>query len=179
MIKAALIILSILSTPIFSFAKHTDIFVVRHAEKLKGEDPGLTQQGQKRAQALKFLQEAFAVDISGIYTSSARRTNETATPLSNFVQKPIVNVIGKTDFDTLFEDIREKHEEKAVLVVGHTSTIPKLIKYVNPTIEKFRISSRNFSRLFRIKLVDGEFAGLEEFRYEPSDDNGIDLEQVL
>jgi broad specificity phosphatase PhoE len=166
--------------PLSSFASITEIFVVRHAEKQKGSDPSLTSKGQKRAKSLVHLQLAFQSNIEGIYTSTMKRTQETATPLAIALDIPIVKDIGATSFKEMVQDIIEQHSNKSVLIVGHTSTIPKLLEFLNPRAKKIRISSRNFSRLFRIKLNQGKFENIEEYQYEPKDDDGgISLNRVL
>ena len=63
-----------------SAAAQSTIFLVRHAEKKTGDDPDLTKAGHARAESLaKMLKDA---DITAIYTSEVKRTQQTAAPLA-------------------------------------------------------------------------------------------------
>src|SRR5438105_3635012 len=102
------------------------VYLVRHAEKAGDAlTSPLTEKGGRRAQALaRLLKDA---GIKAIYTSDFRRTQLTAKPLADQLRitpKAILN----GDADTTFNEVRRDHLADIVLVVGHSNTIPALVK---------------------------------------------------
>ena len=57
----------------------TSIFIVRHAEKEAGDDPGLTAQGLERARRLEELLSNARIDA--LFSSEYRRTRDTLQAL--------------------------------------------------------------------------------------------------
>jgi phosphohistidine phosphatase SixA len=98
------------------------VVFVRHAErKAAGSDPGLTSKGQQRAQLLaRMLKEA---GMTAIFTSTFRRTKETAAPLAALLH--VVPKVIAEDLDEGRAQLLESGER--VLVVGHTDTVPELV----------------------------------------------------
>ena len=101
----------------------TTVVLTRHAEKAGGEDPGLTEAGQVRAEALAKLLAAAGVDA--IFVSEARRTRDTAAPAALAAGIEPVVVPGK-ELDELADLLKAHHKGEVVLVVGHSNTIPAL-----------------------------------------------------
>jgi broad specificity phosphatase PhoE len=101
------------------------VFIVRHAEKAKsgGNDPDLSEAGRARAEVLaRMLQDA---GITAIYATEFRRTQQTAAPLAKAIAiEP--TTVPANDITTLTSKLRDSKEN--ALVVGHTNTIPDLIK---------------------------------------------------
>jgi len=118
--------------------KVTTVFVVRHAEKASrpSEDPVLNEEGKVRAERLsEVLQSA---GIKEIYTSQFQRTKLTAEPLARRLGISVGEVPLKMDQDNprmvsqdsikaIVDKIYE-HAGSAILVVGHSNTIPELIR---------------------------------------------------
>lgn len=103
------------------------IILVRHAEKLDAPagDPSLSPQGKVRALALRdLLKDA---EVAAIFTSPFRRTKETAQPLAS-ARGLTAREDPMADPATLVKAIHDLPEKGSVLVVGHTNTIPKLLK---------------------------------------------------
>lgn len=105
------------------------VFVVRHAERADEpardqENPPLSAAGAARAGKLReILQDA---GIKGIYVSQYRRTQDTAAPLASKLKiKPDVVPASVPAF---VSTMKANHASDPVLVVGHTSTIPTIIK---------------------------------------------------
>jgi broad specificity phosphatase PhoE len=103
------------------------IFLVRHAERAATSgrvpsDTGLSQAGRERAQHL--AQELRDAQISAIFTSEYKRTQETAAPLaqSSGIQPEIV---PGDDIRSLVAKIKAARGN--VLVVGHSNTLPQII----------------------------------------------------
>ena len=125
-----------------------NIFIVRHAEKASGggNDPDLSEAGQKRAKDLaQVLKDA---GISAIYVSEFKRTQETAAPLAEALHlQPVV--IKGTDTAALVEKL--KSASGNVLVVGHGNTIPDMIKALGLT-DSISIPESDYQEIF---LVEG------------------------
>src|SRR5262245_61706498 len=119
------------------------IVLVRHAEPAAGADPGLTPAGRKRAELLAFmLQDAH---VTARFSSELRRTNETAQPLaSKFSLVP--GVLSGTD-TAAHRDRVLAAPSGVVVVVGHTNTVPQLIRALGVR-ERVQIAETEFDRMF-------------------------------
>jgi rhodanese-related sulfurtransferase/phosphohistidine phosphatase SixA len=102
------------------------IYVTRHAEQVEvGDDPPLTQAGLQRAHALaEFVQNA---GITAIYTTEAERTRQTAEPVAAALRLSIRQV-PREDTDALIARLRQEEPQGRVLVVGHSRTVPRILK---------------------------------------------------
>ncbi len=112
--------------PVVAQAQGT-VFIVRHAEKLdESVDPPLSDAGRARASALsRVLKDA---GVTAIYTSEYQRTMQTAEPLAQALKLQPVTVPA-SDLDTLVARLRiHQHRNEIVLVVGHSDTIPRVIR---------------------------------------------------
>jgi broad specificity phosphatase PhoE len=122
---------SVLASPLPSSAQEA-IFVVRHSDPPPmlrlddiGDDTPLSESGQQRAAMLAGrLKDA---GISAIYATEARRTVQTAEPLAEALGIQI-QVHSYDDVDGLIRQLRSDHQGDRVLVVGHWSTIPLILK---------------------------------------------------
>lgn len=102
------------------------IFLVRHAEKVdESQDAALSAAGRARAARLaRMLRDA---DIKGVYVSEFQRTRDTAAPLCKALElKP--QVVPAGDHEALLRRARAEHPDDAVLVVGHSNTLPDLLQ---------------------------------------------------
>ncbi|MFT3908576.1 MAG: histidine phosphatase family protein [Ferruginibacter sp.] len=110
-----------------TFPDNTNIYLVRHAEKEAGRDPQLTEVGKKRAGDLvRTLKDK---KISRIYVTNYRRSWMTADSLRLQLGIDTVVYIPDTTGVGLLTKIKENNDfGKTILVVGHTNTIPHLIR---------------------------------------------------
>jgi len=112
---------------LWHFSPVTTVFLVRHAEKHTQPmgDPALTTAGQERAITLsRILKEA---KISAIYSTRFVRTRQTALPLADVFDLPIIQYEAK-DFEGLVDQIVSEHAGEVILVVGHSNTVPQIIE---------------------------------------------------
>lgn len=114
------------------------IYLVRHAEKagwpsdrdLDAFQP-LSSAGAARAEALAARLKT--AGIAAIYTSRTTRTLATGAPLAQAAGTPIPIIADDAttkpdEMDAFLARLREKHAaDKAVLIVGHSNTIPELL----------------------------------------------------
>jgi phosphohistidine phosphatase SixA len=118
--------------------KVTTVFLIRHAERGQepAQDPALTEAGRARAEALARLLSG--AGVKAVYTSQYARTQQTAEPLAKLLGVPVepVALALKPDKprEVTEQSIRElkakveAHAGGAVLVVGHTNSVPDLIR---------------------------------------------------
>jgi phosphohistidine phosphatase SixA len=97
----------------------TVVYLVRHAEKDSGSDPGLTEQGAARA--LKGAEELQHVHFDAIYATSYRRTRETVAPSAAMRGMPIG--VDLDPEDELAQHILDNHVGDTILHSGHSFTV--------------------------------------------------------
>ena len=134
---------------LFDARATTVVIVVRHAETdaVADPDPGLSVDGRERAARLaRMLSQARPVrGIDAIFTSEFRRTQQTATPLSETLALP-VNVVPAATWSTLPRKITREHRGEYVLVTGSTNTIPGLIEALSD--EEVTIREDEYDAMF-------------------------------
>lgn len=107
------------------------LYIVRHAEKAAPSgDPPLAPAGTARA---KQLAEALAdAGVRAVIVTSYRRTQETAAPLAAALGlSPVIVPVSsglESHARAVVDSARAKVGAGAVLVVGHTNTIPAIIE---------------------------------------------------
>jgi broad specificity phosphatase PhoE len=123
-ILASLPLAAALLAPCAAFADPTAIYVVRHAEKAAaGKDPDLTAEGQSRAQNIAtILQKA---GITHIFSTPFARTQQTARPLAQRSNVPVESYDPRAP-QALVDKV--KSLDGSVLVVGHSNTVPELVR---------------------------------------------------
>jgi phosphohistidine phosphatase SixA len=119
------------------------IYIVRHAEKKDAsKDPELSEQGQARAKNLaKMLHDS---DIGAIFTSEYLRTQKTAAPLADDLK---IKPSATNDSDKLVKLLKDDTSSKSALVVGHSNTVPDLLKAFGSD-QKVEIGENEFDRLY-------------------------------
>jgi broad specificity phosphatase PhoE len=144
----------------------TVVLLVRHAEKAAqpGDDPTLTQDGQRRAEALAgVVKDAHP---TAIITTQLRRTVETAQPSAAALGvTPEVVPVSAANTHQNAVDVAaavRKHPGETVLVVGHGNTVPQIIGALGgPQLPD--ICEPVYDKLF--VLVLGKEARLIQSRY--------------
>lgn len=131
--------------PVAALAEPSAIYLVRHGEKATvGKDPELTEQGKARAQNIAaILQKA---GITSIYSSPTNRTQQTAQPLAarNALE---VQTYNPSTPKALVETV--KAQNGAVLVVGHSNTLPELVRLFGGT-PGADIADNEYDRLYQL-----------------------------
>ncbi len=116
-----------------SLAAAQTVLVVRHAERadaaraqgatMMADDPELSAAGRARAEALaSTLKDA---GVTEIFVTEYKRTQQTAAPLAKLLGVAVQTVSSK---DTAALVSRLKSAKGNVLVVGHSNTVPDIIK---------------------------------------------------
>lgn len=111
------------------------VILVRHAERADGgvttpgmmapADPLLSAEGQARAAKLA----AMLADsgITAVFATQYRRTQDTAKPLATKLGLKVQN-INASDTAALVSTMKRDHANGVVLVVGHSNSVPNVIK---------------------------------------------------
>ena len=159
-------------------AKVTTVFLVRHAEKgdAPAQDPPLSEAGKQRAEALaRLLQTA---GVRGIYTSQFLRTQQTAEPLAKrlgVTASPVaLGVKPSNPREVTEESIREltkkveAHAGEAVLIVGHSNSIPEVIRTLGGDAVP-KIDESRFDDLFVVTVYAGGRAKVVQLKYGSTD----------
>jgi broad specificity phosphatase PhoE len=137
------------------FEANTTIYVVRHAEKDTGKNPTLTTAGFARAGDL--MHKLNNKGIQTIFSTDTRRTLQTADSIKLLYNIPLIKYLGDTIGNDLVNKINQNHSNgKTILVVGHSNTVPKLIRRLG--VKKYTIEN----------LGDNEFDNLFVLTYKKS-----------
>lgn len=125
------------------------VVLVRHAE-LQGAamaEPKhlpLSEAGEARAKRLATMLKDS--DIGAIYVTDFVRTNKTGEPLARELKKELT-ALPKGDPQQLVDRLRKNHGGQTVLLVGHSDTIPGLIKAFGLPVE-IQIAPEDYSNIF-------------------------------
>lgn len=123
------------------------VYVVRHAEKLDGSDPGLSEQGRRRADRLATL--LADAGITRIFSTATRRTRETVAPLAAQLGLE-VEIYDHREQEQLAARLREQAE--TVLVVGHSNTIAGFVTELGADAGS-PVNEDEYDRLYAVTLA--------------------------
>lgn len=138
--------------------------VVRHAEKTDdgSRDPALNAKGQARAQALR---EALASEpLRAAYATNFQRTRQTAQPTAQAHQVVTTTYDAKQPPVEFAAQLRQRHANGAVLVVGHSNTAPDIVAALcgckAPPLDE-----TEYDRLSIVEIAPGKPPQLIQRRY--------------
>jgi 2,3-bisphosphoglycerate-dependent phosphoglycerate mutase len=147
-------------------AAQSTVFIVRHAERaddsggapLKmGADPDLSGAGRVRSDSLaSLLSDA---RVTTIFATEFKRSQQTASPLAKALNVRVTTVSSKEPA-TLAQQV--KAAPGNVLVVGHTNSIPDLLKALGVD-GSVKIGESDYDNLFIV--VRGEKPTLVRLHY--------------
>ena len=128
-------------------AAEPTIFIVRHAEKATStggdpKDPELSTAGRERAESLAATLKDAA--ITAVYATEFKRTQQTAAPIARAAAVEVI-VVSANETNTLVAKLKE--HQGAALVVGHSNTIPEILKALGPSVA-FTIEESDYDNLF-------------------------------
>src|SRR5262245_55830637 len=134
LVTSSLAIVLLVLAPAVASAQEL-VIVVRHAERADGgagasmagapADPLLSAAGEARAAKLAGMLEESG--ITAIVVTEFRRTQDTAKPIAaKLALTP--EIVKAADTQDLLARLKTKHANDVVLVVGHSNTIPAIVK---------------------------------------------------
>lgn len=150
------------------------VFLVRHAEKAAApaQDPPLNEAGRMRAETLARMLEKSGV--KAIYTSQYLRTKETGETVAKRLGVTVssVSLSSKPDkprevSDESIRALTDKvltHAGEAVLVVGHSNSVPEVIRMLGGDVVP-KIEESVFDDLFVVTVYAGGRAKVVQLKY--------------
>ena len=148
-LSTSLICGTILATSSAITCAQQAVVLVRHAE-LQGAamaEPKhlpLSEAGEARAKRLATMLKDS--DIGAVYVTDFVRTSKTGEPLARELKKDLT-ALPKGDPQQLVDRLRKDHGGQTVLLVGHSDTIPGLIKAFGLPVE-IQIAPEDYSNIF-------------------------------
>jgi broad specificity phosphatase PhoE len=163
----ALVLLALCLAPAVAHAQKL-VILVRHAERADGgapppgmtktpADPLLSAAGEVRAQKLAaMLADA---GVTAMYTTEFRRTQDTAKPLAAKLGVTAA-IVPADDLAGLIAKIKGAKPADVVMVVGHSNTLPGVIKQLGgPAVT---IGDNEYDNLF---IVVPQTGAMTRIRY--------------
>jgi phosphohistidine phosphatase SixA len=130
------------------------VFVARHAERadapaLDQEDPVLSEIGRDRAVRLGAMLRDAGVDA--IYVTKYRRTQQTAAPLAALLG--VGPALTPDTIPDLVSTLKARHADDVVLIVGHSSTVPAIVRALSGFIVS--LDDSDYTSLFVVVPANG------------------------
>ncbi|MCJ7580373.1 MAG: histidine phosphatase family protein [Candidatus Aminicenantes bacterium] len=124
----------------------TTLFLVRHAEKVQdgSDDPVLTPEGEKRADELLYILKH--VKLDAIYSTPYKRTQQTVLPTAE--GKNLKIQYYKPGEKGFLKKILTAYPGGAVLIVGHSNTIPSLANELVGRMDYDDLNDATYDNLF-------------------------------
>jgi len=133
----------------------TTMIFVRHAEKAgpSADDPGLAPAGQRRAAELarQLVDADVVAGVDAIYSTPYNRTRDTAQPVADALDLPII-IYDPADNEAVLETILRNHKGKIILVVGHSNTLPTLIADLGASKKVPPIAETEYDNIYIISI---------------------------
>ena len=135
----------------------TTVIFVRHAEKaaLPADDPALSEAGQRRAAELaRQLVDADVVPGVGVdvvYSTSYRRTVETAKPVADALGLQVM-MYDAADTVSFLETAVRQYKGKIILVVGHSNTVPEMIGNMGASKSVPEITEDEYDNIYLVSI---------------------------
>ena len=143
----------------------TTLIFVRHAEKMDDgtKDPSLNDAGKARAQKLAEIMLT-DYEVSAIYSTPYKRTQETAAPLADSLGMKIQDY-GLSDPRGLVEMLKETNKGKTALIVGHSNTTPLLVNITLGEEQFKQLDENEYDQLFIVSIDEAGKASAEKITY--------------
>ena len=135
------------------------VFVMRHLQKAEGADPPLSAEGAANAQAVASILAKSG--IKAIFATPTKRAMETAQPLAAKLGI-MVTPYNPADPEALAK--RVAATTGAVLVVGHSNTVPDLVARFGGK-QAVALTEQDYGTLFVVTHDDGK---VSEIKIEPT-----------
>ena len=134
----------------------TTMIFVRHAEKalIPVDDPGLSPEGQRRAEELarQLVDADVVAGIDAIYSTDTRRTIETARPVADALGLEIRRYENQEDDEPVVDAMVRDNKGRIILVVGHSDTLPVMIAALGASKKVPPIAEMEYDNLYLISI---------------------------
>lgn len=150
-----------------SFSQTTTFIVLRHAEKAdSSKDTNLSAEGQIRADELR--KTLGPVDVKAIYSTPYNRTKQTVTSLATEKNITITEYQANKPYEEFVDELVAAHHGQTVVVVGHSNTVPEILKALTKNTFNVVINENQFDNLFVVTLNDGQKPEVVTMKYGKS-----------
>ena len=146
----------------FDVSAQPTVIVVRHGEKLdRTTDTLLSPQGEARAARLANM--LAMSNVRAIYTTQYKRTILLAAPTAQRLALKPVSIPAK-ETSLLLDRIRAHAKDEVVLVVGHSNTLPEILKGLGHA-SVVTVREDEFDNLFIVALQTGGAPAVLHLKY--------------
>lgn len=134
------------------------VYVVRHAERADAgmsaaqmnADPPLSEAGRARAEKLAGMLGGSG--ITAVYATEFARTQQTAAPLAKAVGVT-TTILPSSNTAALVAELKAKHAHDIVLIVGHSNTVPAVIRALGGPV--VTVKDDEYDKLFVLVPATG------------------------
>lgn len=131
----------------------TTLIILRHAEKEStGVDPNLDSDGQARVEELKRI--LMNVPVSNIYSTPYKRTRQTVQPLATAKGLTVAEYSTNLSYAQVLEQVLTANRGKVVVIVGHSNTVPGILKEASKNSFNITINESQYDNLFIVSMPD-------------------------
>ncbi len=157
----------ILLFSITSFSQTTTFIVLRHAEKADNtKDTNLSADGLTRADELR--KTLSPISVEAIYSTPFNRTKQTVTPLATEKGITITEYPANKPYEEFVNELIAAYRGKTVVIVGHSNTVPEILKVLSKNTFNVSIGENQFDNLFVVTLTDGKQPEVVPMKYGKS-----------
>jgi 2,3-bisphosphoglycerate-dependent phosphoglycerate mutase len=150
-----------------SFSQTTTFIVLRHAEKAdSSKDTYLSAEGLIRADELR--KTLSPVDVTAIYSTPYNRTKQTVTPLATEKGITITEYQANKPYEEFVNELLAANYGKTVVIVGHSNTVPEILKALTKNTFNVVISENQFDNLFVVSINEGKAPEVVPMKYGKS-----------
>ena len=141
----------------FYIVRHAEKVMAKPGEKMMDNNPPLTEDGQRRALALKQLLSG--KNVKHFYSTNTIRTISTITPLKEqFLNTAIQIYSSKADSMDNFIQRLKSIKKGNVLIAGHSNTVDDIAnKLCNQTVIPGDLKDNEYDNLFIVKRKGSKF----------------------
>ena len=146
----------------------TTLIVLRHADVVNGgSDPGLSSAGIVRAEEVARLLSN--VPVAAIYTTPFNRTRQTVQPLAAAKSLSISEYDSNKPYPDLVKEIITATHGKVAVIVGHSNTVPEILRELSNNSFNTTIGENQYDNLFIVSIPDDLSARITHLKYgEPT-----------
>lgn len=149
---------------ILSDKEATVFIVVRHGEKAHdGKDPHLDSNGLKRAQTLQHILSKLSID--NIYATPYNRTKETVKPTADSKNQTVQEYSPMIPYKKLTDSLLAVNKGKKVLIVGHSNTVPGIVKALSHSEADISIAEDTFDNIYIVIIPKDGHPVLRSLKY--------------
>ena len=150
-------------------ATSTTVVLVRHAEKEVGaiSDAPLSPEGEQRADRLANMfgdTQKFG-RLQKIYVTNTRRTQQTALRLSQRLGITSEVVDAKIESAELAKRVLDENRGGRVLIVGHSNTVPELVKALSGAAAVPPIGEEEYDTMYVVTVPSMGRASVLRLKY--------------